>query len=67
LTELQSIEKGVKSNEKAYKDMLNKEQMEKEKENHLFRINQLERQIQLSREKRTQHMERTATLRGLGN
>jgi hypothetical protein len=65
LGELQSIEAGVKSNEEAYKDMLNKERMEKEKENHQFRINQLNRQIQLSKEKTTQHRERTDTLYGL--
>jgi hypothetical protein len=65
LGELKSIVDGVKSNEEVYKTMLNKEQMEKEKENHQFRINQLQRQIQLSKEKRAQHIERTITLRGL--
>jgi hypothetical protein len=65
--ELDSIEKGVKSNEDVYKNFLEKEQIEKEKENHQFRINQLNKQIESSRERRTQHMERTATLRGLGN
>jgi hypothetical protein len=65
--ELKSIEDGVKSNEEDYKNMLNKEQMEKEKENHQFRINQLQRQIQLSKEKRIQHKERTNKLRNLGN
>jgi hypothetical protein len=63
--ELESIEKGVKSNEEAHKKMLDKEQMEKE--NHQFRINQLNRQLELSRERRTQHIERTSTLRGLEN
>jgi outer membrane PBP1 activator LpoA protein len=66
LSELKSIEYGVKSNEEAYKKMLEKEQMAKEKENHQFRLNQIDRQIQSSKERRTQHIERTITLRGLG-
>jgi hypothetical protein len=65
LCELKSIEDGVKSNEEAYKKMLDKEHMEKEKENHQFDINQLQRQIQLSKERIVQHRERTLTLPGL--
>jgi hypothetical protein len=45
--------------------MLEKEQLAKEKEKHQLRINQLERQIQTSREKRALYIERTNTLHNM--
>jgi hypothetical protein len=65
LNELDSIEQVVKSNNEAYKAMLGGEQIKKEKENHQFRLNSIERQCQSSRERCEQHKQRILTLQNL--
>jgi hypothetical protein len=64
LSELQSIKDGVRSNDEAYKKMLAKEQMQKEK-NHQLCITSLQRQPQLSSRRTEKHRQRILTLQNL--